>query len=140
MNIDLTAAARAYGLTYVPPVVQMLPDDDNYYNEAYFLYTDKTIYIGSLFNDDNTDDYSEQRFMVAGAPRLNEEDARKFILAHELWHARQWEMDPTGAREQTLKENMAALLGDHDAHDRASLEREADKHAAQVYKLVRITQ
>lgn len=138
MHIDLTDAARAYGMSYVPRVVtgpKELLMAIVYGGDpvAAFDADTHTIHVWpDLFNDPQ--EYDESRFHAAGAPTLCGHDRARFILAHELWHAHQHELygDAVMQRE-AHKANTSEL-----AHDSAFIEQDADKHAAQVYKLVKI--
>ena len=135
-TIDLSAAAAAYGLDTVPPIVW---DESVGESIAGFDFGDKSIHVSSLLmSEDMTDDYSEHRFMAAGAPRLDREDAVRFILAHELWHAAQWTNDYERTLRQSMVERYSQLFG-AGLHDELGIEQEADKHAATAYKLVRVT-
>lgn len=131
-DIDLSDAARAYGLSYVPPVVWDMDEHGQAQYGAGFSPDDKTIHASEwFFAQDLTDPYDESRFKSAGAPRLDASDARRFVLAHELWHAAQYERDPVG----TLLRGPSSGDPNHDERDD---EQSADKHAATVYRLVRI--
>lgn len=152
MHVDLTDAAKAYGLTFVPPITAASEtptaawDPDTQAMELNPAFWDQSL----------TDDYSQSRFKRAGAPKLDYEDAHRFVLAHELWHARQDQDDPEASREDGYRINAAAgmyeylnslgLISDDEAvtkmnaiHDTAPSEVDADKHAAQAYKLIKLS-
>lgn len=135
-NIDLTDAARSYGLSYVPPIKQATLFDyliEGGDPKAGFDQNAKDITVfASLFQPPT--EYDEKRFLMAGAGRLQYPDSAKFVLAHELWHARQAELDPEGLRygDNSLEQHSAA---DHDAN---VYERSADVHAAKVYSQIKI--
>jgi len=138
MHIDLTDAAHAYGMSYVPRVVTdpkellqaIIFGGDPV---AAFDISTHTIHVWpDLLND--PEQYDESRFHAAGAPTLCGHDRARFILAHELWHARQDELYGDAAMfKDAAKSNVST-----EAHDADFIEQDADKHAAQVYKLVKI--
>lgn len=158
MQVDLTEAAKFYGLRNVPPVVWDALDPHN----AAYDYTSRAIHIDpEFFKQEFTDEYSEKRFTRAGAGKLDSEDAKRFIVAHELWHARQYELDVDAVHRDKVRmdaqanavyqnayiDSMLGLLTDEEEskvdaeldriHDQDPVERSADKHAAQAYKLVK---
>lgn len=139
LNIDLTDAAKAYGLSYVPKVVMMDPWDPDYKNSAYFYDVDRAIHVGAVVDGPNTTERNEQRFERAGVGYLDEDDAKRFIIAHELWHAKQLELLGSEAmQDETWREYLEEMLGVAE-HGEEPLESDADKHAAQVYKLVKLS-
>lgn len=140
-NIDVTEAARAYGLRRVPPLVWdydeiaafELGDLDALFSgaDAAFSPTDWTLHLGThLLNEDwLTSDYNEGRFKKAGVSVvLGSDDALRFIIAHELWHAVQDEHSHECWKGSVYAPN----------HDKLPSEIDADQHAAKAYKLVKV--
>ena len=149
-TIDLTEAAKFYGLRHIPRIVFDSPEDDSYSAVASFTPHGWALHVGSLFDprENITDSYSEHRYTNAGASPLSRGDAERFILAHELWHAVEWERDFKGTLHETIRENFQSRLGEllgasndelDGVHDESPLESDADRHAAQAYSLIKIS-
>lgn len=140
-DVDLTDAARAYGLDYVPPVLWDL--DASGYGDAVagFREGDHAIHASVDYLTDPVTfatAYEQSRFTNVGAPHLTGDDPIKFVLAHELWHALQYERAPEVMHRSAAQIDFMAMLG-IDVHDEDEAERSADVHAAKVYPLVHIT-
>ena len=125
MVVNLNEAAKAYGLQSVPSVAF-----DNEPGEHAGFGDDHMIHVSPDLVE-SIDDYDESRFENAGAGHLSQEDGARFVIAHELWHAKQYEDDPGGLMADTLRYK----LGIED-HDDSPYEQAADQHAATAYKLI----
>jgi hypothetical protein len=147
MQVDLAEAAKFYGMKSVPTIiVDRAPGDF-----PGFSASDGHIHIApDTFRLRWTADLVK-RVEKLGVGRLGHEDQIRFEFAHELWHAAQYERDPKGMLrkgiELNIKMEMAELnnllgMGNGDGetvHDANPMEQDADKHAAQAYKLVKLT-
>lgn len=131
-KIDLTDAARSYGLSYVPPVrqadwVDYLTEGDDV---AGFSQSERDIVVfDSLFQPPSS--YDQSRFARVGVGPLDTKGKVQFVLAHELWHARQDELDHDGLKWGDIVHSNAE-------HDSNAYEVSADKHAAKVYSQIKI--
>jgi len=135
-TVDLTEAAKAYNMQTVPPVVLApLTMEDLFYGDPEAAYDNRTGEI-EIWPDvfDAPDDYDQGRFAKVGVGPLDATGKAQFIIAHELWHAKQGELHGV----EWLR-NVAAVTKDTvEQHDSNCAEQEADQHAAQVYTLVKI--
>lgn len=136
-NIDLSEAARSYGLSYVPEVVHTFDDDMTLLfqgdPEAAFDRNDRNIHVFPMLFEP-VDDYDERRFASVGIGPLDTRGKVQFVLAHELWHARQEEL----YGDDYMGKVSARTLVSTAAHDGDPAEQDADKHAAQVYTQIKI--
>lgn len=129
MHVDLTRAAQADHITCVPTITYDLPAK---YGPAGYVDDSNTMRLGKSWRKlYHPDAYDQARFAKQGVGPLDDADATRFIIAHELWHARQYELDPMRA----LIEGAEIDNGQLD-HDQAPTEIEADRHAAKTYKLI----
>jgi hypothetical protein len=140
-EVDLTEAAKFYGLQRIPPVVYNPKDSGGY---VAFTFWSWTISYNDDFLNNAGDAYDEKRFAACGLGRLSHEEAMQFIIAHELYHALQWEQDRTGMFIRTLHEKEEEMRSNSDSeedaiHDGDPDENAADQHAAQAYKLIKIS-
>lgn len=160
MQVDLTAAAKFYGLQTVPPIVADKTISAS--SVAAYDLRDGMIHVSpQLMQSDLTDTYDEDRFAAAGAPRLDNENAHKFVIAHELWHAHQEQQygmarlhEQRGQQMQREREvyvdaAMAEMSGRDvtdqanarldEIHDGDPMELDADRHAATAYQLIKFS-
>jgi hypothetical protein len=138
MHIDLTDAAKAYGLSYVPEVVLKTSNPLSVllgYGDPEAAWDPSGNYI-AVWPDvfDPPDDYDQNRFASVGVGPLDAKGKAQFIIAHELWHARQDEM----YGDDVMKDIARRTRVSTEAHDTDTSEKDADRHAAQAYKLIKI--
>lgn len=146
MKADFTEAAKLYNLHRIPALVY---DTEGAFGYAAFHADTWTIAYGDYLAVD-TEERMHDRLTALGL-HLNKDDAIRFALAHELYHAEQYEREPEAIHEDEEKlhdeeelEDIQAMLGLDDgslaseAHDKDPYEIEADKQGAKAYKLIRI--
>src|SRR6185437_4102510 len=97
-KVDLTEAAKAYGLQTVPPINSM--EDDDAAMLASFLFGDPEAAYDNVRREidvwpdafDPPNNYDQGRFAKVGVGPLDATGKAQFIIAHELWHAKQYEL------------------------------------------------
>jgi hypothetical protein len=149
MEIDLTEVAKSYGLHQVPPTVYDPAVVRG--NIAGFDRISGWIYYGD-FPPEGSEfiTYIRNRVAAINGENLSREDLIRFTFAHEAYHAFQVQEDPERVergiirlRKEVALEAIDYQLGLNTsrmslAHDRDPIEREADAHGVQAYKLVKI--